>query len=339
MARLATQTKMGFHPSSTISTKKVIDKIINFPENKTVYSLDCCCGEGELIEFIGKEYSCKTFANELDENRAKKASKRNITKILNEDALNGIWKSNGWVGLNFLNPPYDISANGTRLEYDFVERWGQTTAIGGVLLLVVNTSSATVDMAKKLRYQGYKPIASFYDINNEDYKNYGQFFIVLQRQLPNFRTNIEKFMSVFENPINVDEDIEFEKINIKTGVEPSIFKELKIPRWKIEEKLETSLLKNQFFNEFRNVKLLNSSIEHPNEGQAAILIASGALNKKMTLSNGDEVILKGTSKKFKKEIIKPGQTENESDKVRLVDNYQTVVYGLNLTHGQFVEYK
>jgi len=338
MARLACESKMGFYPTSILSIQKVIEKTLVIPENKEIYALDCCAGEGEAIEMIGQEYGCKTYAVELDENRAKETSNKKIDVVLNADALNGVRKSNTWVGLNFLNPPYDISASGSRLELDFIERWGLTTAIGGVLILVINPSSADEKMASKLRLQGYRPMYSFYDPNNEDYKNYGQFFMILQKQLPNFRASIDKFKNLFLNPINLDSDIEIEKISFRTGIQPQMFNEIVIPRWKIEKQLQKSKLKKIFFDELRVGGFLNSSIENPNEGQSAILIASGALNKTLTLENGDEVILKGTSNKEETEVPQTDEDGNITT-VKLLDNYKTVVYGLNLTHGQFVKYE
>lgn len=338
MARLASDTKMGFYPTNINTIKKVIDKTINFPESKTVFALDCCAGEGEAIEFIGKEYKCRTFAVELDKNRAKIAYERDISKVLNADSINGIRKNNSWVGLNFLNPPYGVDNTGNRLELNFIQRWGLTTAIGGVLLLVINPSSINEDMIRELRIQGYKPIISFYDENNQDYKKFGQFFIILQKQLPNYRAETENFISTFNNPLNIDDDIDFEKISIKTGVEPQLFKEIEIPRWKIEENLSKSKLKKVFFDELRKANLLTSSIEHPNEGQSAILIASGALNKEVTLNNKERVILKGTSNKIKNNI-EQSDDDGKVDKVKIIDSYKTVIYGLNLSRGEFVKYE
>lgn len=338
MARLASDTKMGFYPTNINTIKKVIDKTINFPESKTVFALDCCAGEGEAIEFIGKEYKCRTFAVELDKNRAKIAYERDIAKVLNADSINGIRKNNSWVGLNFLNPPYGVDNTGNRLELNFIQRWGLTTAIGGVLLLVINPSSINEDMIRELRIQGYKPIISFYDENNQDYKKFGQFFIILQKQLPNYRAETENFISTFNNPLNIDDDIDFEKISIKTGVEPQLFKEIEIPRWKIEENLSKSKLKKVFFDELRKANLLTSSIEHPNEGQSAILIASGALNKEVTLNNKERVILKGTSNKIKNNV-EQSDDDGKVDKVKIIDSYKTVIYGLNLSRGEFVKYE
>jgi len=338
MARLASETKMGFYPTELLSIQKVIDKTISFPQDKEFFALDCCAGEGDAIEMLGAEYNCKTFAVELDKNRAMKCESKVINQVLNADALSGVRKSNTWVGLNFLNPPYDRSASGSRLEIDFIERWGLTTTIGGVMLLVINPSSADEGMAKALRIQGYRPMFSFYDPDNADYKNYGQFFVVLQRQMPNFRASIERFMGLFKNPVNINISEDIEKITIRSGSVPMMFKEIDIPRWKIEKNLSKSKLKKSFFNELRTSNLMTTSIENPNEGQSAILIASGALNKELTLENGDKVILKGTSNKNEKQIARQNGG-GEIDKVKVVEVFKTVVYGLNLTHGQFVKYE
>ncbi|WP_294963362.1 DUF6094 domain-containing protein [Sulfurimonas sp.] len=338
MARLASETKMGFYQTSLLTIKKVMDASVIFPEDKTVYALDCCAGKGEAIEMLGAEYGCNTYAVELDEDRAKIATARNINTVLNADALSGVRKSNHWVGLNFLNPPYDVSASGSRLEIDFIERWGLTTAIGGVLILVINPSSANEKMATALRVQGYRPMFSFYDPENDDYKRFGQFFMVLHQQLPSFRASLDKFYSLFDNALNINDDIELEKIKIRTGVEPQMLKEIHVPRWKIEKHLSGSRLKKLFFDELRSYGLSTKAIAHPNEGQSALLIASGVLNKKINLANGDAVILKGSSTKFKKDVAQMNE-EGEVSSVKRIDAYKTVVYGLNLSHGQFVKYE
>ncbi len=337
MARLACETKMGFYPTEIKSIQKVLNKTVSFPEDREVYALDCCAGEGEAIEFIGNNYGCKTYAVELNKKRAKVATNKNIDVVLNADAINGVRKSNHWVGLNFLNPPYDTNASGGRLEFDFIERWGLTTAIGGVLVLVINPSAADEKMAEKLRIQGYRPMYSFYDADNADYKNYGQFFIVLQQQLPNFRASVDKFLSLFENPLDINSDIEVDKIKIKTGLPPQMFKEINMPRWKIEKHLKQSKLKEMFFSELKQAVVANNSIEHPNDGQAAILIASGVLNKVLKLKDG-EVILKGTVTKEQKEYVQQNAETAQIAGVKLVDHYKTVIYGLNLTHAQFIKY-
>ena len=258
MARLASDTKMGFYPTEIKSIQKVIEKTLNLPENKEIYALDCCSGEGEAIEMIGTEYGCKTYAVELDEERAKAATNRNIDVVLNADALHDVRKSNRWVGINFLNPPYGTSSLNERYEINFIERWGLTTAIGGALILVINPSSADEKMANALRLQGYKPIVSFYDPDNEDYKKYGQFFMVFQQQMHHYRASIENFKEMFINPIDINGDVQVEKVTIRTGAKPQTFNEIYTPRWKIDEKLNKSQLKKVFFDELRGINMLNS---------------------------------------------------------------------------------
>jgi hypothetical protein len=329
---------MGFYPTAINSIKKVIDKTIQFPENKEVFALDCCAGEGEAIEMLGLEYGCVTFAVELEKNRAVRATNRNIKKVLNADSLSGVRKSNGWVGLNFLNPPYGHTAIGERLELEFVQRWGLTTAVGGIMILVINPSSADEEMAKALRIQGYRPMFSYYDPQNEDYKKFAQFFVVLQKQLPNFRADVKKFINLFNNTVDINSDIEIEKLKIRTGTIPQLFKEIEVPRWKILNFLEKSKLKKSFFEELHTNGLSSGSIEQPNEGQSAILIAGGALNDTLTLNNGDKVILKGTSNKVKKEISTLSESGAVSG-VKSIESFKTIIIGLNLTNGQFVKYE
>lgn len=70
----------------------------------------------------------------------------------------------------------------------------------------------------------------------------------------------------------------------------------------------------------------------------SLLIASGALNKEVTLANGNKVILKGTSQKIRHNT-EQSNDNGMIDTVKVTESYKTVVYGLNLTHGQFVKYE
>ena len=337
MARLASETKMGFYATSTKTIQNIISKMIDIDKNTFV--IDSCAGEGEVIEMFREEYQCYNFAVELNQDRAKIAAERNIMKVLNADAINGVRKSTKWAGFNFLNPPYDRGADGERLELKFVERWGNATIEGGVMMLVINPSSADEDMAKKLILQGYKVLWSVFDPDNEDYKNFGQYFILLKRVRENFRADLDEFMIPFTEPMSLDDFEEVEKIRPKRGCPPPMFKEIDIPQWKMNDLLSRSNLKKVFFDDMRKGSFKGGSIEVPNEGQAAILIASGKLNRKITLVNGDEVILKGTVKKHRVDKSVMDENTGMVENVKRIDAYQTVVYGLNLSVGQFVRYE
>lgn len=339
MARLACESKMGYYPTDTSTIKKIIDKTIEFPENNQVYAVDCCAGEGEAIEFIGKEYNCITYAVEMNEDRALKCVEKEIDIVLNADALTGVSKRNNRFGLNFLNPPYDLDSSNNRLEVQFVQRWGQVTIKNGVLILVINPSGITEELVKTLRGQSYRPMYSFYDPNNEDFKKYGQFFLVLQRREPFFRSSTELFYELLENPTNIDEVEELEKIVSASGWRSETFKEVTLPKWKIDLALEHSTLKERFLKELKKVSFSNTSIEHPNDGQSAILIASGALNKEITLRNKTRIILKGTVSKIKKIVEVPRDDNSDVQLVKEIESYKTVIYGLDLSIGDFVKYE
>lgn len=228
---------------------------------------------------------------------------------------------------------------GNRLEQQFIERYGNCTCKNGVLILVINPSSINEDMVRALRRQGYKAVGSFYDEDNEDYIKYGQRFVILQRVGPNFRDSLDNILYALEHPIDINLELEFEKISISSGGKPEIFKEISVPDWKIHEELNKSNLEDTFFNNLKRSKFSTSSIEHPNEGQSAILIASGALNKAIELADGTRIILKGTSKKVTNEVVTALPEGNISGVVKVRESYKTVVYGLNLTFGEFNKFE
>lgn len=341
MARLASDANMGYYPTDTNTIKKVIDKTIEFPLDKTVIAVDSCAGKGEAIDFIGTTYGCETYAVELNRVRAMECSKKSVKEVLNCDAILGIRKTATWAGINFLNPPYGTDNTGERLEHLFVRRWANSTAKGGVLILVVNPSSLDDEMAQELRKQGFEVKGSFYDADNEDYQRFGQIFLVLHRMSNNFRDKLANFLNAFLNPIEINSDFEFNKIAITTGASPKVFVESTIPRWKIVKMLEKSDLENRFFKSLANANLMNTSICLPNEGQSALLIAAGALNKEVTLENGTRTLLKGTVIKEKYEI--PELNDNIANDslgvVKVSDIYKTVIYGLDLTSGEFIKYE
>lgn len=332
MARLASETKMGFYATSVETIDKVIEKTVEIEEG--TFALDACCGEGTVIEHFKTRYGCYNFGVELNDNRAQDAQKRQIDRVLCADAINGVRKSNRWAGFQFLNPPYDYGADGERLELKFIERWGLCTIEGGVLMLVVNPSSADEDMAKKLILQGYRPLVSLFCPDNDDYKKFGQFFIVLKRVHENYRFDIDEFMAFLEEPMDINEVPALNKIVCKRGRPYQMFKEITLPQWKKERVLSKSRLKKHFFDGLRKGTIEGGSIEHPNEGQAAILAASGALNKRIATANGDEVILKGTVQKIRSDLPQMND-DGDITRVRRVDSFQTVVYMLNCTEGAY----
>lgn len=337
MARLASDAKKGFYPTSTQTVKKIIDKTILFKEDRETVVVDSCSGEGEVLDFISNNYPCRSYAVELDEYRAKTAKNKNIAKVLNGDALYGVQKNTWWAGLNFLNPPYGTDSEGNRLEIQFVRAWGGVTSRMGVMILVISPSSNNDDMADILSKQGYKLICSVYDKDNEDYKSFGQYFLILQR-IKNLREDKKKILNSFENKIEISE-LEIEKVEITTGASPQTFREYSVPKWKIDEAIIGSDIKEIFKDSVQSSAFSSSAIEQPNDGQAAILIASGIIDDVVELKiegEMEEVILKGTVFKYQN----TRETYDDMGNVKGIiesDAYKTELYALSLTKGEYIK--
>lgn len=339
MARLMSDAKKGFYPTNVETVKKVIDKLIIFNDKKQTTAVDCCSGNGDVIDFIATNYGCKAYACELDKYRAIHTSQKKVVKLLNADAIYGVSKNTWWAGLNFLNPPYGVNSEGRRLENLFVQSWGGVTSRMGVLILVINPSTLNEDMAETLRKQGYKLICSIYDKDNEDYKNYDQFFIILQRIGNSFRESEEKILNAWDERIEID-DLDIDKFEITTGRSPEYFREYDIPKWKMDEAMKRSNIYKMFENEIRIQDYMTSSIESPNDGQAALLIASGALSNDIieVVINGEteKIITKGTVYKYQK-VSEKCNADGDLIGVCEIDAYKTELYALSLTKGEYIK--
>lgn len=329
MARLASDAVMGYYPTNITSIKKVIDMSLDIqPRTKIV---DPCCGEGEALASF-RNYDCDLYGVELDIIRSQKAATQ-IEHLLNADAIYGVRRSLGWAGLVFLNPPYGVNFEGQRLELQFIQNWGNVVRPnGGALVLVINPSSADETMAKALRSQGLVPILSVYDPNSEDYQKFGQFFIVFRREAFGYRHPFEEILEALENPSEIGA-VECEKHTPLLGDVPKMFRESEFPRWKLDALYEKSNLHQKLTTMMKTTHIGCGSIETPNEGQSALLIASGVLDKEI-----DGLVLKGTVEKF--QVAASIDNDNgELSKVKMIDCYRTVVIGLDTRTFEFVKYE
>jgi predicted RNA methylase len=322
------EAKLAFFPTNTATLKRVIDKFLRLQE--TTYVLDPCCGAGEAVS-VFRDYGSKLYGIEVDEERAKSASLK-LDKTLNANAISGVNKSNEWAGVLFLNPPYGTSIMKERLEQEFVNRYGHCVVKGGAMILVINPSSATDKMAKAIKEFGYKPIASVFDPENSDYKNYKQFFIVLQRIDKKYRADPESLSAMFE-PVPIDEAPD-DLIEVSQGVPPKIFREYEVPDWKIDEMLKQSKLDKRFANLLATDVIGRVSIESPNEGQAALLLASGILNRPI----GDW-LMKGKVSKVATEVVDTDPETGVTTGVSIKDDYKVVRIGFNIRTLEFSRFE
>lgn len=332
MARLASDAKMGFYATSVETIRKVVEKTLSNQPSTIV--VDPCCGEGNALASFNGLGCGQLYGVELDAIRAQEAAKK-VDFLLNGDAIYGVRRSLGWAGICFLNPPYGVNSRGGRTELDFVKNWGSAVAPGGVLILVINPSSADEDMAKEIQRTGFEPIATLYDKDNEDYKDFGQFFVVLRRVAIGFRCQLEKIAAALD-PTKAVEIGGFElkeKVVPTIGRAPQMFKEVNYPEWKLAELYKHSGLGRKFEQLMHTTHTGFGSIETPNEGQSALLIASGVLNKEI-----DGLILKGTVEKFQVSVTQEND-EGKVAKVKMIDCYRTIIIGLDTKTFEFTKYE
>jgi predicted RNA methylase len=338
MARLMCETKLAYYPTDPKTLKIVIDRFLRFNgfsnspnasssfnagSNKKTFVLDPCCATGRAVSVFNEVTNASIYGIELDEERARRANSQ-LDRLLQADALYGVRKSNDWAGVLFLNPPYGLTALKERLELVFVEKYAQCVTKGGVMILAINPSSLDEKMAAELKNSGYRPIVSIYDPDNEDYKNYKQFFIVLQRIDKKYRYgSSSEMLEAIANPISI-EQAQAEPIDVALGSAPTLFKEVDLPVWKLDELLSKSKLDKRIEALMSPSSAGRTSIEAPNEGQAALLLASGVLNQPI----GDW-LMKGQVVKVSTQTEECDPETGEPTNVVARDNYKTVLFGFN----------
>jgi hypothetical protein len=333
MARLACESKMAYYPTS-VETLKKVKELFHFEDEAII--VDPCCGEGDaLAVFKG----CgKLYGIELDSLRAQKASSK-LDVLLNADATLGVRRSLNWASFLFLNPPYGVDSLQKRLEEKFVYVWGNTVIKGGYMLLVINPSSATEEMAKTIRLANYKPLVTFFDPANEDYQKYHQFFILFQRQDYLYRHSLEGVLESLDIDKAIDISEIKENFSVCSGREPNMFKEIDFPTWKLDKLLEKSTILSEFEKELLTAECGSfGSIEELNEGQRQFLTASGAIDEPIKENESDlGLILKGTVKK----IVSQSTNVDDNGNIKsgkYAENFVTEVYGLDLNTLKFYRY-
>ena len=141
MARLESQMKMGYYPTPESVLERIFENV-EVDRKRRIRVLDPCCGQGEALEFIKNKYgNVELYGIELDKDRYKITQEKiKDAKIYNADALEATIV--GKCDILFLNPPYDFykvdneNVN-VRLETLFIEKYVNTLADGGLLILVL----------------------------------------------------------------------------------------------------------------------------------------------------------------------------------------------------------
>lgn len=327
MARLACEEKLAYYPTDQNAVIVFFEAIKANGEFGDFRVCDPCCGRGDILSLFKTHFKgVETFGVELDIERAEIAGDK-VDNLINNDALFGIQKTKGAFQFLFLNPPYGdvkMEEKNERLETEFVKKWLGTLEINGLLLLIINPSSATPLMAKLLENGGMEFKSSFY-FENKDRVLYKQYFMLFQKTKEPTKNLLEY--------IHPDNALPFSKVNLSNIFIPKSKKEKIIFRafgdlkeWQKEKLMAKSSLSKDFFHNLLTPAINTgiSSIQIPNEGQSALLLGAGACDREV---NG--YLIKGS---FKKVEIQTEATENAQ---RVQENFVSNIYAFNTHKGRY----
>jgi hypothetical protein len=128
--------KKGFYPFPQHLVPHVA-KWLSVPAPERTVFLDPCAGEGEAINLLADSCgipSTNILCSELDEQRAEACRSLGLLTVTG-DALSGVHYPR--CSLLWLNPPYDMSDSGRRMETLFLGRFTEILRRGGVLAFIV----------------------------------------------------------------------------------------------------------------------------------------------------------------------------------------------------------
>lgn len=137
--RLAAQMRGGFYPAPEDAVAHAA-RFLRPPYGEPFAMLDPCAGEGAAIRQLGELLPCPNstiFAVELDEGRSE-TLRRALPhgKVLAPASFFGVRASASSFSFVWLNPPFDYSYGGCRVEEEFLRRATGLLCARGVVALV-----------------------------------------------------------------------------------------------------------------------------------------------------------------------------------------------------------
>jgi hypothetical protein len=137
--RLAAQMRGGFYPAPEAAVA-LAARFLQPPRESPFTILDPCAGEGAAIRQLGGLLGCpqtSNFAIELDDSRAQKLqADLPEARLLAPASFFGCRASWNSFSLIWLNPPFESSYGGQRVEEQFLQTATDWLMQGGVLVLV-----------------------------------------------------------------------------------------------------------------------------------------------------------------------------------------------------------
>lgn len=354
MARLASQIKMGFYPTPD----KVIEQIrelIEFTEGSRC--IDTCCGEGEALEMLTKDYPVETYGIELDKERSKRAKSR-LNNVLNCDSLYETYITNNSFDLLFLNPPYDWevkaeeSEDAIKTEKKFLQFHLRFLHSKGLLVYIIPFNSLRFTYRLFLRLKDLRVLA----FPEDEYKKFKQVVVIGKSSSLSGPSVINANRAMLQNIIKyVDPETAYQSlwttetilrsdyrpfyIVEKNNVELKNFLSTKVDPEEVFDDVQKSSLYSDFEKQL-TVKKVGSiqPLSMLRNGHLAMLLASGVMNGKLE-NEKYSLIVKGNIESFMEQSIEVDEDDsNDSRREYITETkvYKVQVRVLNLKTLQFM---
>ncbi len=292
--RLAAQVKGGFYPANEDAVAYAVS-FLRPTFGHPFAILDPCAGEGKAIRQFRDSLGCdpaRTFAIELDDVRAE-AIRENLpdARVLAPADFFGCRASCSTFSFIWLNPPFDYSFGGYRVEEQFLSKATEWLISGGVIALVCPED--VVDEYSHVR----KHFMSFYENVTitpfpEECRRFNEVIVFGHRRTrPRVDASGCSSGNSWES-IQAPQDFRY---LIPSGTGPRVFQKVEPTETELERMLATSPLRSHL------ASTRTSPVPSPplplGIGHVALLLASGHLDGVIDKEGELPHVVKGTSRK------------------------------------------
>lgn len=288
--RLAAQMQGGFYPAPHEAI--ALAATLLRPPDQPFCILDPCAGEGAAIRQLGESLGCPAesmFGIELDESRAQKL-RANLPKsnVLAPASFFGCRSSLTSFSFVWLNPPFDYSYGGHRIEDQFLLTATDWLMPGGVMALVCPED--VVDEYSDVR----RHFASYYENCQivpfpEQHRRFNEVIVLGQKRS---RPRVDERGSVSWQTVTAPDGFVY-RIPPSTG--PRVFEKVEPTEPELQEMLARSPLRSHL------TAPKHSPLPSPplalGIGHVALLLASGHLDGLVQPDGSLPHLVRGTSRK------------------------------------------
>lgn len=328
--------KSGFFPTDVGTLENLFSDLTS--SDKTVNLLDPCCGEGDALAQFKSHYpNAKTYGVELDLARAEVA--RSQLDYVYQADIYDVGLGRGQFDLLFLNPPYgndltdNLSSDKTeRLEHKFLMQTFSALKADGVLIYIVPGKSLDEPRIKWL-------LARFKDLTIR------QAAVDTYKQVVVMGTKLRQQRSVNAKMIeSVVQQISGDNLLAETKPEyrlPSSKSKAKVIVKRLNEAAIAEVMRRYrgqwaYFDTLFTANVTNDfqrPIHKLSEWHLALLITSGAVQGRVSNTNGRELLVKGAVKKHKK--VTQSATEdsdgNVTTEIESRDQFSAQIKAIDVT--------